>query len=60
MKNALRWLTIGGTALVIAACGNGEDMDEDAPIDEEDEVEEDANAPEDPVTEEEDVEDEGY
>ncbi|CAM4364128.1 hypothetical protein [Lacicoccus alkaliphilus] len=60
MKNSLRWFTIGGAALVIAACGNGEDMEEDAPIEEEGEVEEDANAPEEPVTEEEEVEDEGY
>ncbi|MCD2137696.1 DUF1307 domain-containing protein [Salinicoccus halitifaciens] len=51
MKNLLKLCTIGGMALVIAACGNGED----AAIEESDEVEEGANSPGDPVTEEEEV-----
>ncbi len=52
MKNLLRLFTIGGMALVIAACGGGEEAGtgDDAAS------EESANSPEEPVTEEAEVE----
>lgn len=61
MKKLFKLCTVGGMALVIAACGNGEeetDTGEEAATEENNEVEE-ASSPEDPVSEEEEVESEG-
>lgn len=60
MKNLLKLCTISGMALVIAACGNGEEADtgEEAATEESTGVEEETNSPEEPVSEEEEVENE--
>ena len=58
MKNLLKLCTIGGMALVIAACGDGEETDtgEETATEESTEVEEETNSPEEPVSEEEEIE----
>lgn len=59
MKRLFKLCTIGGIALVIAACGNGEeetDTGDDAATEENEPAEE---GPGDPVSDEEEIEDEG-
>jgi len=60
MKNLLKLCTIGGMALVIAACGNGEEEStgEEAATEESTGVEEETSSPEEPASEDEEVESE--